>query len=258
VVRYGDTPAAIRFSFSSGCALSREDRVIASEPRLAHYVLPLGHLTDGTPLSALTPERLRRACDSHGQLSLSTRCGTQLQGQVLSTRERDGRLELVNLAQCRILHRGELLLSAHAPYPWLPAARVVSAHARPPDGFHPETSLSMTQVPKPRQLDAAQRELLGLYDRALAALQQAFGGDAVPELERVHRALCEHYPDEWLLRWNLLESLLKLGQGASLMTQLTRELTQLELRYAHREPIATGLSYLRSLGLATDDERASE
>ena len=259
VVRDGETPpAAIRFSFSSGCALSRDDRVIAGEPRPEHYVLPLGHLTDGTPLSALTPERLRRACNPHGQLSLTTQCGTQLQGQVLSTRERDGRVELVSLAHCRVLHRGELLLSVQGPYPWLPAARVVTAHARPPQGFYPETELATTQVPKPRQLDAAQRELITLYDRALAALQQAFGGDVVPELERVHRALCEHYPDEWLLRWNLLESLLKLGQGASLMTQLTRELAQLELRYAHREPISTGLRYLRSLGLATDDESANE
>lgn len=256
VARDDGTPAAISLGFDSGCALARADRVMTSEPRPARYVLPLGHLTDGTPLSALTLEHLRRATDTRGQLTLSTRCGCQLQGRVLSTREQAGRLELVTLADCRISHRGELLLSTHEPYPWLPATRVVTAHARPPEGFYPETERATTQVPRPRQLDAAQRELLVLYDRALAALQTAFGGDAVPELERVHRALCEHYPDEWLLRWNLLESLLKLGQGASSMKQLTRELRQLELRYAHREPIATGLAYLRSLGLAEDDEGA--
>jgi phenylalanine-4-hydroxylase len=255
-VRDGATAAAV--GFSSGCALSRSDRVIADAPRPERYVLPLGHLPDGTPLSALTSERLRRASDPRGQLSLTTQCGITLQGRVLSMRERDGRVELVTLAECRILQRGELLLSADTPYPWLPTARVLTAHARPPEGFYAETELATTQVPKPRQLDAAQRELITLYDRALAALQNAFGTDVVPELERVHRTLCEQYPDEWLLRWNLLESLVKLGQGASLTSQLTRELQQLELRYAHREPIATGLRYLRSLGLAADDEVTSE
>ena len=255
VLRDADAVAAL--CLSGGCALSRADQVLPGVPRPERYVLPIGWLTDGTSLSNLTADTLRASCDPRGQLRLATRAGVELQGRMQSVRERDGRVELVMLEGVRISRGGQLLLESRELYPWLPCERVVTAHARPPQGYYPDTELATTQVPKPRQLDAAQRELLELYDQALGALQHAFGGDVVPELERVHRALCERYPDEWLLRWNLLESLIKLGRGSALCSQLTRELQQLELRYAHREPIATGLRYLRSLGLTADDEQVS-
>ncbi|HEX3595186.1 MAG TPA: hypothetical protein VHU80_08795, partial [Polyangiaceae bacterium] len=55
------------------------------------------------------------------------------------------------------------------------------------------------------------------------------------------------FPDEWLLRWNLLESLVKLGERPDLVARLERDLERLELHFERREPIATGLAYVRSL-----------
>jgi hypothetical protein len=83
----------------------------------------------------------------------------------------------------------------------------------------------------------------------MASLRECFGADVVPRFEAIHAVLRERHPDEWLLRWNLLESLVKLGQVESLGAALTHDLELLELRFAHREPIATGLAYLRSIGL---------
>jgi len=60
----------------------------------------------------------------------------------------------------------------------------------------------------------------------------------------VHDELQRYYSDEWLLRWNLLESLYKLGQRIPLATTLKGELEELELKFANRQPIASGLRYL--------------
>jgi hypothetical protein len=63
----------------------------------------------------------------------------------------------------------------------------------------------------------------------------------------LHARLRADYPDEWLLRLNLLEVALVLGSGASeLAARLEHELEQLEQRFEGREPIATGLTSLRA------------
>jgi hypothetical protein len=59
--------------------------------------------------------------------------------------------------------------------------------------------------------------------------------------------LVRNYPTEWLLRWNLLESLMKLGVRGELAVTLERELELLERHYQGREPIASGLTYLTAL-----------
>jgi hypothetical protein len=62
--------------------------------------------------------------------------------------------------------------------------------------------------------------------------------------ERIHGALAQRFEHDWLLRWNLLESLQKLGLEGPLADQLRSELEQLEVHYQYRQPIASGLSYL--------------
>ena len=70
---------------------------------------------------------------------------------------------------------------------------------------------------------------------------------AVSVFVRVHEELERAFPDEWLLRWNLLECLCKLAEGGSLTHTLQAELLALELKFSHREPIASGLRYLSAL-----------
>jgi phenylalanine-4-hydroxylase len=128
-----------------------------------------------------------------------------------------------------------------------PGERVRSAWPGALDGFLPKTAFSPMRVPKPRTLGAAQHELLGLYEQAMEAWRDRAGTDVVPVFERLARELDRRHPEEWLLRWNLLESLVKLGQGEQLASRLREELERLEIRYLHREPIATGLRYLLAL-----------
>jgi hypothetical protein len=86
--------------------------------------------------------------------------------------------------------------------------------------------------------------MLDLYESALGALRSSLGTDVLPVFERIHGALVERFEHDWLLRWNLLESLQKLGLKVPLVEQLRSELEQLEVHYHYRQPIASGLSYL--------------
>ena len=99
------------------------------------------------------------------------------------------------------------------------------------------------KVPKARRLPEREHALLALYERAGRA--HTAGASALgAEFPEVAARLGSEYPDEWLLRWNLLESLLKVGDSGPLARKLWAELEQLEAKFDRREPIASGLSYL--------------
>jgi phenylalanine-4-hydroxylase len=247
-ILHGDAAQPDLIELSGPCAIALASEVLPGWPRPESYVLPLGRLEDGTPLENIGAQGLRARCDASGRFTLRLQSGVEVSGLRIDTLERAGRPLGVLLADCVIRHKGSVLLRAAAPYPLLLAERVVSAQAQLPSGFYPATEFADTQVPKPRVFGPEDRELLGLYEQALAALRESFGSQLVPRFEAIQRALTERHPGEWLLRWNLLESLIKLGETGSLSSGLEAELKTLEVKFAHREPIATGLAYLRGLG----------
>ncbi|MEO6600251.1 MAG: hypothetical protein ABIQ16_10290, partial [Polyangiaceae bacterium] len=122
-------------------------------------------------------------------------------------------------------------------------------HAGPSDpAFFPEAEASRQRVPKPQPLGFSERELLSLYERAVFAFRDHLGSAPVAAFSEIHAELSRSFPDEWLLRWNLLECLCKLGEDqANLGRTLRHELVALERKFSHREPIASGLRYLSSL-----------
>ena len=66
------------------------------------------------------------------------------------------------------------------------------------------------------------------------------------EFPQLSAELDSDYPDEWLLRWNMLESLMKVGDEEELSRRLRARLEHLEEAFDHRQPIASGLRYLSS------------
>jgi phenylalanine-4-hydroxylase len=243
---------------SGPCCVALNNQVLAGWPRTDGYVLPLGVLDDGTSLSAIGPEHLQRHCDASRVLRLKLRSGVRIAGQLIGSSESAGRVALVLLRDCTIEHAGQVLLRATSPYPLVLAERVVSAQAELPLGYHAPTAFAAVQVPKSRSFAPEQREIIALYEQALSALRGSFGSQVVPHFEAIHRSLGERYPEEWLLRWNLLESLIKLGERGALAATLEAELDRLEIRFAHREPIATGLAYLRGVGSGVSARRDSQ
>jgi hypothetical protein len=121
---------------------------------------------------------------------------------------------------------------------------------------------SVPRVPRPRDLPPKERELVLLYAQAeLSARKAEVRGDEIGEIGElvdaltvVRETVLREHPDDWLLRWNLLEALLA-GTDASgapgsparlaLARALEDDLEALELAFAGEQPIATGLRYLR-------------
>ncbi|HEX7668510.1 MAG TPA: aromatic amino acid hydroxylase [Polyangiaceae bacterium] len=237
---------------SGPCAVGRGGRVDAALPRPGAYALPLGALEDGTPLSALTRDTLGRHTDGRGKLALRLASGLSLHGTVRDVVAAEDRILVLVLADFEIL-RGRERLFRPAPesddrgFPLALGERVHTAAAGASDGFFMPTALSEAMVPKPRRFDATGRERIALYERATTAWRERTSAGVATEFERILAHLDRAFPDEWLLRWNLLESLVKLGERADLAGRLEADLERLELRFERLEPIATGLGYVRSL-----------
>jgi hypothetical protein len=176
----------------------------------------------------------------------------------------------VLLAHFELHADGQRIFASSDPYPLLLARAVRTAAADAPRGYHRETEFPDRRVPKPRTYSAAQTELIALQAEARALLRGEFGSQAEARIDALDAVLEARYPDEWLLRWNLLEALYELGltskrrsvpvaaagatrharpEQPSLATMLEAQLERMEIRFAHREPIATGLKYLRARGL---------
>ena len=155
----------------------------------------------------------------------------------------DGRRLFLELA------RATLTLPGRAPlelprFALVPPSAFVSIEAGAVDAsHHPHSQKPNVTVPKPRHLPPEEQRLLTLFERSA----QAHAGGAqsmLDEFPAVHAELEREFSREWLLRWNLLESLLKLDIGKPLAHQLRNDLEELEVRLQHLQPIATGLRYL--------------
>lgn len=133
---------------------------------------------------------------------------------------------------------------AHLRYRMLAAGDVVTARAGAVDPtYHPETLFSSRRVPMSGPTDPESVRLLTLYESAERAHRSGRRAIAA-EFPSIHAALERDHPREWLLRWNLLESLLKTGADGDLIASLRGELERLEISYDRRQPIASGLRYL--------------
>jgi len=205
------------------------------------YHLPFGSLVDNAELRSIGVVG-RRVCLRfasgavlEGELA---NCSRDAEGRILSARFLDYRLEFERAGMCE---RGR-------EYSLFVAPELITAHpGATASSYYPLTEPTGASVPKPRQLAKGEQDLLSLYERAVDTFRNRAGSAAVPLFQAIHRELNARFPDEWLLRWNLLECLCKWGETGSFGPELERELLALELKFAQREPIASGLRYLASL-----------
>jgi phenylalanine-4-hydroxylase len=130
------------------------------------------------------------------------------------------------------------------------ADEVITARAGAIDsGYYEETEFSGTRVPKPREYSERDWALMDLYEAASQAHSRG-AASVRTDFPLIHDKLVQSFSEEWLLRWNMLESLLKVGVGPSLQSALVAELEALELHFDRKEPIASGLRYLSRLAAA--------
>jgi phenylalanine-4-hydroxylase len=180
-----------------------------------------------------------------GAATLVLANGLRIVGRVRRLRRGPGGRSAVLIMDSGELTAGaELRVGLEPGHVLVLAAAARGAHAGAPSDYFPTRELPSTRVPKAHTLRPREQELLGLYETAIGALGSDLGADVVPVFERVHAALSQRFEHDWLLRWNLLESLEKLGLAGSLADDLRRELEALEGYYQGRQPIASGLSYV--------------
>jgi phenylalanine-4-hydroxylase len=207
------------------------------------YHLPFGPLAD----SAVLDSRSLGAIGTRVRVRFAS--GALLEGELVSISQDDhGRLMSARFLDYRLESERAAICERGAEYLLFGAAELLSAHAGALDPtFHAATEPAGGSVPKPRELAARERALLSLYEQAIEAFRNQAGSSAVPVFRAIHGQLAASFPDEWLLRWNLLECLCKWGDSGSFGRELEQELLALELKFEKRQPIASGLRYLASL-----------
>ncbi|MEP6653106.1 MAG: aromatic amino acid hydroxylase [Myxococcales bacterium] len=258
-----DRPAWLEFegpvAFAWGGKIHPAQKRLGSSARGQLLLLPTGHLAEGRALASLTDAELDvRGGEGAGKDNLSRgsggdhhrfhfASGVVVEGR-LDRRVRDeaGQLMHVELSDVALSVPGRPPV-ALPHYALLAAGELESARAGAIDqSFYPETDFCHQRVPRPRLLDPREQRLLSLYRQAQAAGARAEAGPAGQTLglRAVHDVLVGEYPQEWLLRWNILESLRKSGAPSEVTRPLCQELEHLEEVFQNREPIASGLRYL--------------
>lgn len=207
--------------------------------------LLVGRLADGADLERASDsalDQLRPTAGGRHRFAFST--GATLQGRLeRSVRDVHGRLRRLDLSDVRLEIPGRRP-RALPRYALIPLGEFVTAHAGAVDPrYHPDTTFSSTRVPKARRLPNREKQLLAFYESARTAHRAGLEQMDL-EFPRIGSLIERDYPDEWLLRWNMLESLLKAGRGGPLTSSLRAALERLELQFDHRQPIASGLRYL--------------
>jgi phenylalanine-4-hydroxylase len=242
-------PSFLRFD--GPVALAWDGRILDELrpfPGLAEHCVLAGRLDDGTPLEVASDDALAKRLDgSTGRHRFRFDRGAAVEGRVLRcVRHPDGRLMVIELGPAR------LTLPGAAPrdvprYALLATGDATTAHAGAVDAtYHADTPFSSVRVPRRRDVPAGESAVLDLYERAEGAFRAGPRAMAVA-FTRVHALLERDHPREWLLRWNMLESLLKVTPTDALVPVLQGDLERLEIAFDGRQPIASGLRYLRAV-----------
>lgn len=263
-------PAWLRFDGSVAFAWDREGRPPERGLRSAEGQLVLtGRLDDGSLLAHLDPVALagRRegGTDRHRFGFVS---GAVVEGRLESeSRHTDGRLMQVELGAARVTLPGHepALVPRFVLLATGDVTQVRAGAADPTFRDEPEAATppaSPVRIPRPRDFSASERRLIELCARAERA-HRGPPGRRRAVFSRTHAVLTRDYPDEWLMRWNLLESLRRHpaptdARAQELEAALVGELERLEVELEHREPIASGLRYLDAHRAAEADPRDPE
>ncbi len=240
----GAEPALI--AFDGACALGAGGRLLAAHGPGAYpsgMGALLGALADGRQLATFAADLDARGGIQPVRLELAS--GLRVEGRLRALAAQAGQPLALVLEHARVYRGGQQLWARlDAPLLWPGGCSVRSVRAGAEDGaYFPEADWPEVAAPAREPEDAEQRARRLLYERAAAARAQA-GRAAGDELSTLHETLLREGRAEWLLRWNLLESLTRLELDPARRERLAAELWQLEHRFGGRHPIAMGLRYL--------------
>jgi phenylalanine-4-hydroxylase len=235
----GDAETCL-FEVAPGWGLARNDELLEQRASGA-LVCPLGPLVSGQ-----LPSRLPKESLVPGPVELVYRSGISLRGTLVrSAVGPRGCLEWLDLRDVSLRRGGVLLSPPRVTCALALGASVMSGFAGPADPrFWPDSEFGAAPIPRQEAPSAARASLRGLYDEALELWRAPHMPGLVPGLLRVAEALRKDFPEDWLLRWNLLECLGKVDHGLRPACELRDELLEIESRHPRDAPISMGLRYL--------------
>jgi phenylalanine-4-hydroxylase len=243
-----DAPSWLRFSGPVGFAWDGAIEEAQRSLRPEEQVVITGPLRGGARLERVSDADLARVRnDVSGRNTFEYASGARVEGRLVrQARRSDGTLLYLVLADAQVSVPGRAP-EALAEFVLVPAGDFITAQAGAvAPSFFPETDFPSKRVPRPHELPDRDLALLELYQAALVAHEE--GPDAMSQaFPIIHGHLSRDFPREWLLRWNLLESLEKRNLDAPRAASLKAELEALEITLNYEEPIATGLRYLASV-----------
>jgi len=245
-----DQPCYLKFA--GPCALAMEDRILEGHGRDYHaqgFGSPLGRLEGGTALSECTAADLEpfgyQGPGSNVRLAFAS--GVLVEGRLdRVTLNRQGRLALLSFNDCRVF-RGEtmLFLPEWGTFDMAVGESVLTARAGSVDqAFWPSTRFSEKRVPTAKQYGIGDRELVALFHRCRVVATEGTSADVEKVFREALGQMKRHYPDQWLLSWNLLESLKKLGHTGNLVKEIKNFMLEIENRKPKDVPVTMGLKYL--------------
>lgn len=243
----GVNPSWLRFAGPVGFAWDGVIGDAQRDLRPAEQLVVTGTLRGGARLDRASDTELARLRDERsGRHVFEYATGARVEGRLVRhARRADERLLHLVLADARVELPGRAPASLEE-FVLIPAGDFVTAQAGAVDpSYFPDTEFPGTRVPKPRELPERDLDLLELYQAALSA-HEAGPAAMLDAFPHIHARLGRDFPREWLLRWNLLESLEKRSLDAPRAASLKAELESLEIALNYEQPIATGLRYLAS------------
>jgi phenylalanine-4-hydroxylase len=233
VIAAGSGARALLFAGPS--AIAERDRMLPGHGRSEY---PEGMLVALGESAQSLDARSRSARQGQVRFALADGVAVEARACAAFSQPRAG-LNASVLRDARVL-RGDRVIAevARLGFSCTTDSEVVAVCAGARDALYwPKAEYPDRKVPAPAVESAQQRALRGLYEQAAAA-------PAASEVALLHAAVQREHPEEWLLRWGLLERLIELGVDAPRRQQIAAELWRLEHHFHGRNPIAMGLRYL--------------
>ncbi|RKZ12271.1 aromatic amino acid hydroxylase [bacterium] len=235
--------------------LSLNNQILPGQDTEQHsdgFSTALGLLDDGTNLGECDEDWLLSRANGQNRVQWHWASGVSFSGRVERVQtDESGSLRVITFTDARVNLGDRVLYDPDwGSFDLAVGAGVVSccAGAADPDYYAP-TDFAGHTIPHAKDPTTAREEgqVLHLYQAALQCVRE--GKDPRKMVEgfaRIEDELQSH-PDEWLLRWNLLESLRKADVGEELQAKLCAELLEIEKTDYESLPISTGLQFLEMI-----------
>ncbi|MRG28633.1 aromatic amino acid hydroxylase [Laceyella tengchongensis] len=205
---YDEQGEAIYLRTAGPTALSFEGRTLPGHGKATHcdgFGAPIGHVRDlPCPLEEMTSDRWADDGWSLGtELELHYTSGIKLKGILKDAVFRNGRLILLSFEQCSVMRGDHLLFHPDwGTYDLAIGSRITSVYAGAAD---PETYFA-DEVSAAIEVEDDPAPALSTLDHLYQAVREVREGQRdIHSLNNIMEMLDHHYPEDWLLRLEILE-----------------------------------------------------